>query len=228
MGMAMEEVGKVADATKESAVAAQKAIDAGSGIGKFFDRVFGDLVIDAVGLMADRLKHFRIKNAISLQEKTEAILKEKGVEEYQPIAAKIALPLIENATLEDEDELQTLWAKLLANGLDGHSKIEKRFVSVLKELTSSEAKFFEKIMKVAANQPKSHCLEANYDIHSVQIDALTHFQQLGLITPAIQESKMGDGLSGPPIVSNWGLKKFYITNFGWSFAKALDLAPAPN
>jgi hypothetical protein len=47
------------------------------------------------------------------------------------------VPLLENATLEDDDDLQDVWAKLLVNSADASSGIEPRraFGSVLAEMS---------------------------------------------------------------------------------------------
>ena len=54
------------------------------------------------------------------------------------IPLNIGVPLIENATLEEDDDLQEVWARLLVNSGDASSGTELRraFVSVLAEMTS--------------------------------------------------------------------------------------------
>ena len=64
------------------------------------------------------LKYYRIERAALLATKTEERLRKRGIETTVPVAPKMAIPLIENATLEDDDELHTLWANLLANAVN--------------------------------------------------------------------------------------------------------------
>jgi hypothetical protein len=58
------------------------------------------------------------------------------------IALNIGLSLLENATLEEDDDLQDVWARLLVNGGDADSGIEIRraFVSVLAEMTALDVR----------------------------------------------------------------------------------------
>jgi hypothetical protein len=57
------------------------------------------------------------------------------------VRPKVALALIENATVEYDDDLHTLWANLLATSLDAAAdEIHKKYVSILSDLTSSDAK----------------------------------------------------------------------------------------
>jgi hypothetical protein len=53
------------------------------------------------------------------------------------IPLKVGLPLLDNATLEEDDELQDLWARLLVNGGDANSDtvLRRAFVTVLAEMT---------------------------------------------------------------------------------------------
>src|SRR4051812_33283160 len=104
----LEVVGKVADATTEIAKTGGKVIDAASSAGRFFERIMGDLITDSVGLLSDRLKYYRIERAILLANKVENRLKEKNITNIRIVSPKIALPLIEHATIEDDDDLHTL------------------------------------------------------------------------------------------------------------------------
>lgn len=136
----LKTTGKVADAVKEVAASSGKALDAASGIGQFFNDVFGDIVIDGFGLVRDRLKFFRFERAALLAQKTEQRLAQKGITVVRPVPPKIALPLIENASLEEDEDLHSLWANLLASALDRSSDpIERKYVSILAELSSEDA-----------------------------------------------------------------------------------------
>ena len=135
-----DSVGKAADATKEVANATGKAIDTLRDAGGFFSRIFGGLVEDGVGLVADRLKFYRMERALLLAEKTEQILLERGIDRTREVAPNVAIPLLENATLEEDDQLHDLWAKLLSNAMDPDTpRVDRTFVSILSDLTHSDA-----------------------------------------------------------------------------------------
>ena len=121
------EIVEVSRAVTESAVAAQKALEVVRSTGGFADRVFGDLVTDSVGVIADKIKHYRFRNYVKLSEETMKILRSRGCSEdgaTKPVPPKIAIPLIENATIEDDDELRKLWASLLANPADPKFEVD--------------------------------------------------------------------------------------------------------
>lgn len=131
-----------AKAVQEVAKTAHKALELAERSGSFLSRVFGDLVEDAVGLVGDQIKYLRVRRYFDLQEKVEARLDQRGQSlRLRPVPPNFALPLIEYATLEENDELQTLWANLLADAMDGESGQEVRsaFISILKDLSSLDA-----------------------------------------------------------------------------------------
>ncbi len=147
------------DALKEGAKAAQeiakatgKAIDAGRQAGGWIDKIFGGALEDTVGLLwSDRVKARRIAAAIYdwdhlllLFQKTEAKLRKKGVNTTRIPPPKIMLPLLEQATIEHEDNLHTLWANLLATAMDPTAEqVERIYVSVLSELSGSDAQILQ-------------------------------------------------------------------------------------
>lgn len=154
-----------AKAVQETAKATNNAIDLARDTGGFFNRVFGGLVEDGVGVVADKVKYYRMTRAIELAEKVEAIHKVRGVsEETKAVSPKIAVPLIENATLEDDDELHNLWAALLANAMDPNSRtvITRNYVTILKELQVFDARIlnilFEEFLRRHPEQYYSHDL----------------------------------------------------------------------
>jgi hypothetical protein len=137
-----------AKAIQEVAKAAGQAIDAGRGAGGWLDRIFGNGIEHVVARRwSDREFAKRVEAAILdwerlelLLHKVETRLRENGIKHTRVPAPKIMLPLLEHATMEYEDDLHTMYANLLASALDPESEIEKKFVSVLTELSGSDAR----------------------------------------------------------------------------------------
>src|ERR1700730_7154924 len=94
-------------------------------------------------MLWDHLRVLRFERQIRLRERVCDFLAERGMDgPTRTIALKIGLPLLDNATLEEDDELQDVWARLLVNGGDADSGIEMRraFVSVLAEMTALDVR----------------------------------------------------------------------------------------
>jgi hypothetical protein len=139
MNDATDPTGGWAKATEATAKASKEAIQASRELGQFISGAGRELV----GMLEDHLKVVRFERRVRLWDRVRNILTEKGMDApTRKIPLKIALPLLENATLEEDDDLQEVWARLLVNGGDASSGIELRraFVSVLAEMTSLDVR----------------------------------------------------------------------------------------
>src|SRR5436305_2035476 len=101
-------VQETAKAVQEVAKAGGKAIDAGEGLGRWLDRVFGEPIAESVGrLWTDRVRASRIANAIYDWERLTILLhnvdkrlRKRGIKTTRAVPPKIAIPLLEKATME--------------------------------------------------------------------------------------------------------------------------------
>ena len=58
----------------------------------------------------------------------------------RPVAMNVAFPLLEAASLEEDDGLQDIWANLLVNAADRNSGVEvkRALVSILQDFSAME------------------------------------------------------------------------------------------
>jgi hypothetical protein len=140
-----------AKAVKEIAKTTGKAIDASRETGKFMAKFIKGPLEQAMGIFEDKLKYMRWERQISFIDKTNEILKERGLSEpTQPVAMKIFIPLVHAATLEEDDLLQEIWANLLVNAGDKDSGVEIRrnFITILQDLSFIEVQILKKIYSI--------------------------------------------------------------------------------
>ena len=131
------EITEIAKATQEVAKTARSGIEAASGFGSFLSRVLGEPLETAVGMVTDKLKFMRLERRTRLADRYNETMAQRGLKsEYQPVPLKIALPAIEQATVEEDNELQDLWANLLASAHDPtlNNIVRSGFVDILKQL----------------------------------------------------------------------------------------------
>lgn len=141
-------IGEEIEATKEIAKTAGKAIDAGREFGKFISKFIVGSLEQGVGIFEDKLKYMRWERQVSFMEKATERLANRGLElPNRMISMKIAIPLFQAASVEDDDYLQSIWANLLVNAADKDSGIEVRrnFISILQDLSVLEVQILEKI-----------------------------------------------------------------------------------
>ncbi|MDS1873218.1 Abi-alpha family protein [Vibrio vulnificus] len=148
MSSELESVKETAIATQEVAKTASNAIDAGREFGSFVSRFISAPLEQGVGILEDRLRFMRWERQIRLIERAKELIEMQGLGEPDtPIALKTAVPLLEYATLEEDDNLQDMWAQLLVNGTRSCSgvSLERAFIEILSQLSTLEAQILRTI-----------------------------------------------------------------------------------
>jgi hypothetical protein len=144
-------------ATEEAFRATGKAIDAARECGKWLARLVKRPLREAVGMLEDHLRVVRWERQQRLIERVNKFLQDRGLlGATRPVPLKIALPIIQQGCLEEDDDLQDLWAQLLVNAADAASDTEVRssFVNILKDLTALDAVNLAKIYSFAYENVK--------------------------------------------------------------------------
>jgi hypothetical protein len=140
-----------AKATKEIAKAAGKAIDAARECGKFISKFIAGPLEQGIGIFEDKLKYMRWERQVSFMEKANKTLANRGLTvPNRTLPMKIAIPLFQAAIVEDDDDLQSIWANLLVNAADKDSGVEvtRNFVSILQDISFVEVQILEKIYSI--------------------------------------------------------------------------------
>jgi hypothetical protein len=144
------DVQEAAKAVQETAKTAGKAIDASRDLGGFFARIFGGALEETGGIFTDQLKFWRARRGLRLAHRYEEIRAQFQVSgPVTPIGLNVGVPLLEAASLQDDDQIQDMFARLLVNATNPQSKIEARqaFVSILQDFGPLEALLLERLCK---------------------------------------------------------------------------------
>ncbi|MEE8574575.1 MAG: Abi-alpha family protein [Thermodesulfobacteriota bacterium] len=112
-------------------------------VGGFLAKIFGTPLQEAAGIAHDHLRFVRWSRAVILLEKADQINADRGVTETRHVPPKLALPILENASLEEDEDIQKLWARLLANAMSPNftEEIKSTYIDILKNLSASEVNF---------------------------------------------------------------------------------------
>lgn len=147
-----KEIIEVSKAAKEVAKATTKALGTAEKFGGFVSRYIGGPLEQAMGIFNDKLKYIRWERQERLFIRAQEFLKQEGIERpNNPVPLKYAVPLLEAASMEENDELQDLWAKLLINFSVVGSQIEasRTYIDILERISPIEAE----IIKVVYSNP---------------------------------------------------------------------------
>jgi hypothetical protein len=148
-------------------------------------------LFEEVGLtFRDKIRMFRGNRQIRFLEEFR---KKCAAAEIEPKAVKMSLlcDIFEKASLEDDDELQDLWANLLANAADSREQVLVRtaFPEILKQVSNEEALYLLELFEVA-QRTEMYVLNArslefaqNEEEHKPKLDPVSYdnLKRLGLI-----------------------------------------------
>jgi len=103
-------------------------------------RMLGPAADEVAELWRDQVRVYRYGRQVKLLEKAERMAKEAGFTP-QAVPPKILFPLLEGASFEDNEDLHTMWAALLANAAspENADKVRPGFIAIVKQLASDEA-----------------------------------------------------------------------------------------
>lgn len=111
------------------------------GVAKpFLTKILGPAADEIGELGRDYIKDFRAKNVANRLANADKLLLDAGIE-AQSIAPKVLVPLLENASLEEESILCEMWDSMLANAASPHSRaqIDGNLVDILKQLNYNQS-----------------------------------------------------------------------------------------
>jgi hypothetical protein len=131
-----------AKAAQEIAKVAGNGIDAAREVGGFISRFVAGPIEQGMGIFEDRLRYMRWERQVRFMRRSEQVLRELGfVAPTRPVPLKVAIPLLQGASIEEDDHLQDRWVNLLINAANANSGIEiqRSYIEILGQITSLEA-----------------------------------------------------------------------------------------
>ncbi len=155
---------------------------------ELLNKLAGPAFEECGAMVGDTLHVYRVKNLLRTVDKTKRILLEAGVSP-NAVPSRLLLPLLENCSLEDDDDLQERWARLLASASQETQEMSPSYIETLKQLTPSEAKHLDHVYEDAAKReapkvPTKHTFVTPYaftDAWKSPNGAGDTFERLGLV-----------------------------------------------
>lgn len=169
----MSEIEESAKAVTETAKLGTTVVEATEKMGGFLSHILNEPITEAVGIFGDKLKFMRWKRKLRIVDEVNRILDERGVESTRPIPPKLAIPILEQASLEENDELQDIWCRLIANSLDPNFQFEIRyaFIDIIKNLTALDARILKYIYEITMERNKEYKTE-KFQVYKINFDSI--------------------------------------------------------
>lgn len=171
MNEELEATKEAAKAVQETAKTVGKALDITEKLGRFISRYTGESLELAFGIIGDKLKYLRWERQIRLMMRANEFLKKEGLERpTREIPIKFVVPLLQASSLEDDDYIQDLWAKLLVNAANEESKVEinRAYIDILERLTPIEARILKIIYTIPYEEMQHRGVATEFLPHSAK------------------------------------------------------------
>jgi hypothetical protein len=130
--------------SKEKWIAVQQAIHLSRDLGSFIGTIVGPMAAELGGLLGDQMKAWRAANLDRIARKWEQKRRERNIpaEIIKQLPFRDAIVVLDTSSLEDQDEIQELWARLILNAtdVDAHVEIQRMHVDILKSINALEAR----------------------------------------------------------------------------------------
>jgi hypothetical protein len=122
----------------------------------FLSAVLHEPAQELGSLLGDRVRERRHKNLIKITARAQERLREAGLTARE-VPLSIIHPALEAASLEENPDLQDIWANLLANAAttEVENAVYPSFPSILKELRARDVKFLDALFRSALVQCKN-------------------------------------------------------------------------
>ncbi len=135
---------------KESSKAAQdiakttgQIVGAAQKLGQFVSKFIEAPLEQASGIVEDKLKYMRWERQVRFMKRANEFMDEINMTApTRVVPLKFAIPLFQSASIEDDNDLQDLFAKLLVNAANADSgvNLKRIYIDILERISSLEAK----------------------------------------------------------------------------------------
>ncbi len=137
---------EIAKATKEVAKTSRVAI---KKLSPWIGRVIGEPIGVLADVLVEGLNLYKAERAVLLNERWVAFMLEHGITEPRPVPLRFAIPIIENASIEENDTLFDLWTNLLVAGSnpDQPGSIKAAFIGIIQGMDPLDAKVLDVVFR---------------------------------------------------------------------------------
>jgi len=144
----LETIKESAKAAQEIAKTTSQVVGAGQKLGQFVAKFINGPLEQISGIVGDKLIYMRWERQVRLMKRADDFMKEINMTSpTREIPLKFAIPLMQAASLEEDDDLQDLFAKLLINAANEDSgvNIKRTYIDILERINPLEAQILDTI-----------------------------------------------------------------------------------
>jgi len=133
---------------QEASKATGKVAELLAKVGEFVGNVIGPSVSEFAGMAGDWAAYIRMKNLCMIYDKVQDLQSARStLGKHTPIPTRLAIPLLQAASNEDNEELQEMWASLIVSATDPENKfkLQKVHIGILAQAEPLDAMLLKRM-----------------------------------------------------------------------------------
>ena len=200
---------------------------------EFISALIGEPTKELGGWVADGIRGKRFETQIKIYTKAQQLTSDAGLSPHS-INLKILIPLLENGSLESNEDVADMWAHLLANASISDS-IRSSYVTILGELEPIEAKILQYIFiefnkrhgfnfeptNEYAGSIEGALIQRVFQLDNAEFErSIDNLFRVRLLAPTASRLEFLDDKETP--FAHYTKKQLGVTYLGYYFAKACN------
>lgn len=155
---------------------------------KILQELAGPAAGEVCGMIRDEVHPYKVERQLRVIGKAAWMIQQRGFR-IMPVSPKILLPVLSCAAIEDNEQLHSAWAALLANAVmqEEGLVLTPVFVEILKQLSSAEITFLLHLQDFLQQEQDAAMSDSEFAAQSItlgtDVDLLIKYMKLGLGRP---------------------------------------------
>lgn len=177
-------------------------------------------VREATGWLGDTIRYRREAHLAKVLMKAAERVKASGLPAHA-VRDKVLRAVVEDGSMEDDEEMQERWATLLANAAtDNENKIKLVYPKILAELEPKEAMLLDRLWEKTPNPDEEPFEAVGYETTNdlVDVPELHNLVRLAVLRWVRTMPATWDSISD----SEATLQGVQLTELGWAFVAACN------
>lgn len=194
---------------------------------RLLDQLLGPAATEVGLTLGDSVRMWRVKRGFRFAREFQRLIEESG-KDVKPIATRLFFPVLEAASIEDDDEMQTRWAALIANEATDVGSVHPSYIDILRQLAPQDARVLDKLCDWCEQYGTRKITMPNFTVHQQQYtelktalgsheESLDNLLRLGMVQPEYDlDRRSRDEGRIPTDLESW----YYLTDFAVRFVRA--------
>lgn len=175
-------------------------------------KILGPTFNELGEMWSDNVKIWRLNNQIRNLEKVKKIVEEQQIDIKQ-VNVKVLLPYLEGVSLEEDETLQDMWARMFVNYIDSEKNLTINvYPTILRQISTNEVVILKYMIN--SNLATGRWMKKE-DQPGFRMEEIANLERLGLMAP-LNNFSLYDG-GDKQKIEELEPETYYLSEFGRAF-----------